>query len=145
MIVTHFETFRKALVPLGRQPNVTIQRRGTITLNAAAFAALNEPEAVELLFDGDDSVLGLRAVPADVEHAAFVRPSNPNGHGNGPYVISAMAFLRHYQIDTSEARRWHARLQRDILCIDLTGSCEHVSKTRSQGSPSPPRRPRPHK
>lgn len=140
----HFQTFKKSLVPFGRQPQVTIQKRGTITLNAAAYAALGSPEAVELLYDSDERVVGLRPVSAKVEHAAFVRPSTKSG--TGPYVISAMAFIKFYKIETSTARRWPGLLDGTMLRIDLNGDFLQVSKhtdDRGDGPRTPARRPRP--
>ena len=54
--------FRVGLVPLKRQPSVTIQKRGTISLNKAAEVALDCPKTVELLYDAERRVVGLRAV-----------------------------------------------------------------------------------
>jgi hypothetical protein len=140
--LAHFETFKKSLIPLRQDPRVTVQRRGTITINAAAYVALGSPEAVELLFDRQAMVLGLRGVEPSVPHAAFVRPSARTG--NGPFVISAMAFLKFYGIDTSVARRWPARLDRGVLCVDLRGTHDAVSKAPpTSGSRRSGRRPRP--
>ncbi|WP_073392469.1 hypothetical protein [Jatrophihabitans endophyticus] len=121
-----FETFTKTLVALGRDPQVTIQKRGTITLNAAAYAALHEPQAVELLFDRDDLVLGLRPCEPRLGHGVFVRPATRSP--NGPYVVSAMAFLKYYGIDTTVARKFRAEVRWPVLCADLAGPCAVVSK-----------------
>lgn len=124
--MARFEAFTKSLVPLAATPRVTVQKRGTITLNTAACAALGWPEAVELLYDRDAQVIGLRPVPVSAPNAAFVRPTTKSGRG--PYVISAMAFLRYYQIDTQVARRWSATVEDGVLCIDLRGCGTEVSK-----------------
>jgi hypothetical protein len=134
-----FETFSKSLVALRRDPQLTIQTRGTLTLNAAAYAALGEPRAVELLYDRAQRVLGLRPVPPDVAHAMAVR--SPSTTAGGPYVVSAMAFLRHYGIDTSEARRWIVHIEDGIARIDLASAPQRVGK--SAHPPAPSRRPRP--
>lgn len=126
-VVAEFETFTKSLVRLGARLRVTVQKRGTITLNTAACAALGSPEAVELLYDREAHVLGLRPAPVTADHAAFVRPSTKSGHG--PYVISAMAFMKHYEIDTAIARRWPATVENGVLCIDLAGPFTEVSRS----------------
>ena len=126
-MVTQFETFTKSLVPLAAMPRVTLQKRGTITLNTAAYAVLGSPEAVELLYDREARVLGLRRVPGSTQHAAFVRPSTKSGRG--PYVISAMAFMRYYDIDTEVARRWWATSRDGVLCVDLAGPFTDVGRT----------------
>jgi hypothetical protein len=125
-VVAQFETFTKTLVQLRAKPRVTVQKRGTITLNTAAFAALGSPAAVELLFDPDAHVLGLRPAPVTAGHVAFVRPSTKSGCG--PYVVSAMAFVNHYKIDTSVARRWPATVEDGVLCVDLAQPGVDVSK-----------------
>lgn len=125
----HFETFKKSLVPLSHHPHLTVQKRGTITINQAAYVALGSPEAVELLYDRDEHILGLRTVAPDVPHASFVRLSSTKS-ANGPYVISAMAFIKFYGIDNTESRRWPATMDHKILCVQLTSQSQTVSKER---------------
>jgi len=48
-----FEVFDKRQAPLGKAPAVTIQRRGLMSLNRAAYNMINEPSTVELLYDRD--------------------------------------------------------------------------------------------
>lgn len=83
-------------------------------------------------------MLGLRACEPSTSHAAFVRPSTKSP--NGPYVVSAMAFLRYYEIDTDEARCFDATLRDEVLCADLRGPFRPVSKRRKNDRPRP--RPR---
>ena len=114
--MANFETFTKRLVPLGKRPFVTIQKRGTISMNRAAYVALGSPQTVELLFDTDERIVGLRAVEYLAEHAYPVR-----GVGEQPssFLVAGTAFTKHYGIDTSSSRRWPAELTDDILSIDL--------------------------
>lgn len=137
-----FETFTKGLVPLKRQPRVTIQKRGTISLNKAAYHALGKPGFVELLYDAEHAIMGLRTAQPQVTHAYPVRSSS--GTDNGPFVISAMAFTHFYDIDMSASRRWPAYLEGDVLCADLTGPCTIVTATRSTPGIDEDLRPRPH-
>jgi len=51
-------------------------RKGTFTLNKAAYLALGQPEAVQLLYDRDERVIGFRRRPSPTR---FDRPSPP-GH-----------------------------------------------------------------
>jgi hypothetical protein len=48
-----FEVFDKRQAPLAKAPAVTIQRRGLMSLNRAAYNMINEPSTVELLYDRD--------------------------------------------------------------------------------------------
>lgn len=116
-LVHQFETFRRTGgVPT--EPLVTIQRRGLISLNSAAYRALGSPVAVELLYNAERSTIALRAVDPHASHSHIVRSTSRSGAG--PYVISATAFTRFYDIDTSTASRWVARMQDGLLCLDLT-------------------------
>jgi hypothetical protein len=116
--MSNFESFSRRMMPLKAQPLVTIQKRGAISLNRSAFAALGSPDAVELLFDRDASLVGLRPIDARAENAYQVRPAS--GTASGPWVVSAMAFTKFYEIDTTQTRRWTAYLQDGVLCADLT-------------------------
>lgn len=128
--MSHFEVFTKALVPLKRDPTITIQKNGAISLNKAAQVALGSPEAVELLYDQNTRTVGLRGVDADADHAYAVRSSR--GNGLSPFVISAMAFLHFYDIDVTVSRRWSAYLYDDVLCIDLDDESVRVTSNRAR-------------
>lgn len=112
-----FEIFRRDLAGSRIEPLVTIQRRGMISLNAAAYQALGSPVAVELLFNAAKRVVGLRAVDPHVNHSYILRSSTRSGSGS--FVISATAFTRYYEIDTSTALRRVGYLDDDMLCIEL--------------------------
>jgi hypothetical protein len=115
----NFESFSKRLVPPKATPLVTIQKRGAMSLNRAAWNAIDAPKAVELLYDRTSQIIGLRPIEPDADNAYPVRPATSTA---GPYVISAMAFSRYYELDTTESRRWPAYVQDGVLCIDLRNS-----------------------
>ena len=116
--MAHFETFRRSLLPLKTDPQVTIQRRGMFSLNRSAFLALGSPGAVELLYDKDDRIVGLRPVEASARHAYHVRQSTRSS--SGPFVVSAMAFTKFYDINTSLTQRWVAYMDDGVLCVNLS-------------------------
>lgn len=124
-----FETFTKSMVPLKRDPHVTIQRRGTMSLNKSAYVALGSPEAVELLYDPAERIVGLRPVDPRADHAYTVRASTTSG--SGTFAISAMAFTRFYDIDTTQSRRWPAYLDDGVLCINLNHPATPVTSNRA--------------
>lgn len=126
-----FERFSSEAVSLRRDPWVTLQKRGVISLNRSAYATLIDPYAVELLYDADRQIVGLRKV--DVRHpgARFVR--SPTGKIAGPFVVSASAFLRHYALKLEVSRRWSAYLEDETLCIDL--QTEGVAVTSNRAKP----------
>jgi hypothetical protein len=110
-----FETFTRQRRH-GRQPFVTIQKKGVISLNRAAFEALGDPESVELLYDPDARLVALRKVDGFVEHAYQVRAPVQN---HATWLISGAAFVAYYEIDASVSVRRPARLDGDLLIIDL--------------------------
>jgi len=111
----NFEVFNRRASPRSTEPLVTIQKRGTMSFNRAAFEAIGEPEAVELLFDRDERVVGFRPVGADVPHAY-----RPRKQGNAyNYIIAGQAFTQYYGIDTGTARRYPAAMFDGVLAVDL--------------------------
>jgi hypothetical protein len=113
----NFEVFTKKLVPLGKKPAVTIQRKGVMSFNQAAYDLIGAPKAVELLYDRTERIIGVRAVDPDTPHA--YEPRGAVNKDNGPYLVSGTAFVNHYGIDTTTSRRYPVSLQGDVLCIDL--------------------------
>ena len=110
-----FETFKRQRLKPGAEPFVTIQKKGVLSLNRAAHAALGEPEAVELLYDRESRLIGMRKVDSSLEHAYTVRSF---GRG-GTWLISGTAFASYYDIDTSVPTRRKGRVEDGMLVIDL--------------------------
>lgn len=109
-----FETFTRQR-RVG-QPFVTIQKKGVLSLNRAAFEALEGPDAVELLYDSEARLVALRKVDSSVDHAYHVRAPVEN---HATWLISVGAFVNYYEIDTSRSVRRAARMEGDLLVIDL--------------------------
>ena len=99
-----------------RVPWVGIQKAGMLSLNAPAFEALGEPEAVVLLFDPEEKVVGFRASPATDPRAFPLRKYNRR---SSAYLVSGRTFLKHYGVDHSTARRYSARMVGDVLAVPL--------------------------
>jgi len=110
-----FETFTRQR-RAERQPFVTIQKKGVISLNRAAFEALGSPEFVELLFDPDVRLVALRRSDSSVDHAYQVRAPVEN---HATWLISGAAFVSYYEIENSRSVRRAARMDGDLLVIDL--------------------------
>jgi hypothetical protein len=128
----NFTTFTKRLIPLTKAPYVTIQRRGTMSLNAAAHAAVGSPKAVELLYDPDAKIIGFRAVDPAVEHAYALRTAN-NGTS---FILSGRAFTNHFEIATDTSTRYPAAMDGDVLCVDISQGGTEVTSNRKK-SPAP--------
>jgi hypothetical protein len=110
-----FETFTRQR-RMDQQPYVTLQKKGSISLNRAAFEALNNPEAVELLYDREANLMALRPVDSSVEHSYTVRA--PAG-SHGTWLVAGGAFASYYDIDISASARRAARVEGDLLIVDL--------------------------
>ncbi len=110
-----FETFTRQRKS-DRQPYVTMQKKGVISLNKAAFDALGQPDSVELLYDAESRLVGLRKVDSSIEHAYQVRAPVEN---HATWLVSGAAFVSYYEIDNSESIRRPARLEEDLLIVDL--------------------------
>ena len=93
-----------------------MQKKGVISLNKAAFDALEQPDSVELLYDSESRLVALRKVDSSVEHAYQVRAPVEN---HATWLVSGAAFVSYYEIDNSESIRRPARREADLLIIDL--------------------------
>lgn len=128
-----FVVFEKGSSPVPTVPSVTIQKRGLISLNRAAMDILRgsasaDPEGVELLWDADSRVIGVRAAPLTGPNTYPVRPQGQKDRG--PFLIAGTLFTRFIGLDTNEARRWTPSLNGDIVCIDLESPSARVAGRR---------------
>lgn len=127
--MANFESFNRQMLALKDEPHLTVHKRGTISINRSAFDLLGSPDAVELLYDRDRHIVGLHAIDPRAANSYQVR--RPARSTSGPWVISAMAFTRFYEIDTLLTRRWVAYLDDGVLCADLTtpGTSPHATRS----------------
>lgn len=124
-----FEVFKKSSAPVPSVPSVTIQKRGLMSLNRAAYAMLESPEAIELLWDSDRRIIGMRAAQLESPDAYPARPQSSSSE-RGPILIAGSLFTRYIGLDTSSAKRWVPSLEGDILTIDLSVDGQPVSSNR---------------
>lgn len=110
-------------------PTLSIQRSGLISLNQTAYRAFGSPVAVELLYDRGARVVALRPIDARAQHSYPVRSATRRG--GGPFVVSAVAFTRFYDIDTSVSLRWPATVRDGVLYADLTATATPLASSRS--------------
>jgi hypothetical protein len=129
-----FETFQKNRMPSKGQPAITIQKRGALSLNNAAFEAIGSPSFVELLYDREERLIGMRSSDEGTSHAYAVRGTGIN---QATRVVSGKAFLAYYDIPRDVARRWNAEERDGILIIDLkqpgTEVSGHISRAHDGG------------
>ena len=65
----NFERFDKRGARLVKTPELTIQAKGTMSMNAAALNLIGDPEAIEFLYDPDAKVIGIRPAIHEDSHA----------------------------------------------------------------------------
>lgn len=110
----NFETFKKGASPREKRSFVTLQRTGPVSLNLAAYEALGRPEAIELLFDPAERIVGLRPSGRDNRNAYPVRPV-----GRATFVVAGRAFMKYYGIEVKQGRRFPARILDGVLAFEL--------------------------
>jgi len=82
---------------------VTIDKRNSLFLNKAAFVALGEPRAIELLFSKKLNAIGIKPSDLRNESSFPVKPRIRKKNGDGkPYgfEIRAAAFMQHHNFMT---------------------------------------------
>ncbi len=105
------------------QPYVGIQAsKGTISLNRSAFEALGSPQAVEILCDPQERLIGFRSTSP----TAGAYPVHKQRAG-ATYLIAGRVLTREMNIDTSRARRYHAQVVDGVLTVDLKQAAVLVS------------------
>lgn len=109
-------------------PALTIGQRGTITLNRSAYEALGKPAEVDLLFDPEARIVGIR--PSKGEFGYKVRRTRSTGQ---PASIGGRAYTQHYEIPTQPARRYPAQVDDGVLCAALSDGVEVTSNRSGTG------------
>ncbi|WP_245760828.1 hypothetical protein [Micrococcus terreus] len=115
---------------------MTIQKKGLFSLNDAAVRLLDDPEAVQFLWDEDRRVIGLQAVPLATPNAYPARRqgvAKGNKQPNrGPVLVAGTMFTKFIELDTSQAKRWIPRMEGDVLIIDLNEPGQPVTSNRNR-------------
>ena len=127
----NFEVFtRRRLHTPATTPACTIQARGGLSFNQAAYEALKAPKYVELLFDRNQRIVGVRATDEGNAHAYPVK--SPDEKRDSGFLVGGRSFTLYYGIDTTTARRWTAYMFGDILCVDLKAESVVVTGPRAK-------------
>lgn len=123
-----FEEFDKRAAVASKSPFVTIQRKGIFSMNQAAYLLMGSPEAVTLMFDSEEGLVGFKPTTTSSPRAFPVRPQQ-----NGvTYVVAGQAFSKHYGIDTSVARRYGVEARDNILVLDLNSESTDATGPRAR-------------
>lgn len=111
----NWTAFDRRSRPLTEDALVTIQARGTFSVNLAARAGIGDPEAVELLYDEAERLIGFRPVDSSHPRAYALRKQ---GHANN-WIIGGQAFCKAFKIETDHAVRYVAAIDEGVLVVDL--------------------------
>lgn len=124
-----FEVFDKRHAPLRGTPSVTVQKRGIISINGPAHKLIEGAQVVELLFDRDRQVMALRPSQPSPRAYEMRGPSK-----TGQTVLSAIAFMQAYEVDTSVSRRYEPFMEDGMLCINFAGPSTEIRGNRTAAS-----------
>ena len=110
-----FEEFVPKKAPPTKDPVITILKQGSFGINgSAAERFFKGAEHVVLLYDKEGKRIGFRPVQEPASNSYPVRRS---AKGNST-SISGQKFLRHYEIDHSETRRYPCEwLEKERLVV----------------------------
>lgn len=122
----NFQPFERTSAQSTREPWVTIHKDGeAISINREALQLLQNPQAVELSFDPDAKLIGIRAAKSGEWKNYLLRSIR-----NGVQQISGRAFTRYWQIDTPVGRRYKVYLDGAYLIVDLKTECIEFTQSR---------------
>lgn len=128
-----FEEFTRKSVRLTKDPAITIQKRGSMGLNASAYELLKgEHEEtddgklpVQLLFDKENQIVGLRPTSRDDPNAYLVRKQKLSPS----YLVAGKMFFKHYGVELGVTRRYKVRKYEDgIVGFGLGDKHQVVSR-----------------
>ena len=88
------------------QPSVTLNHRGVFLLNAKAFAALEEPESVALIYDEDERVIGIRPTDRRRLNAFPVVKKKHDSHQTFR-IVNGSPFCKHFGIKVATTIRFN--------------------------------------
>jgi len=126
----NFEVFTKRGSSTPTEPTVTLHKSGSMAMSKPAFDALGCPAWIELLFDRDERVMGIRPAEPGTAHAYPIRHTEGNP---GQWLMSGLAFIKYYGLHDGTTRRYRATMDDGILCVDLKVEPEKTIGNRSDG------------
>ncbi|MFT3744209.1 MAG: hypothetical protein QM785_07935 [Pyrinomonadaceae bacterium] len=101
-----------------REMRVTIGPRHVIYMNGKAYDALGRHSAVEMSYDGDRRIIGLKPIDPGKKNAFRIKK---HGSGGDYHRISASAFCQHFRLRIDRTLLFEdADINSDgILTLDL--------------------------
>lgn len=115
----HWDVFKGgATRPSNDRINVTLNKKNVLTINRFTAKLLGNPEAVILMFDKKESVIGV--VPSNLRDK-YAFALKPKGRVNCNWVVNTAPFCRHFGIIIDRTEKFDdAELDDEgILRLDL--------------------------
>jgi hypothetical protein len=101
-----------------------------ISLNRAAYHAIGEPSYIEMLYDPDEKIVGVRPVKEKLPHAYPVRVQGRAA--SHTYLLAGLAFMKYYGILPDVSVRYMAEMYGDVLGVDLKKKGLEVTSNRNR-------------
>ena len=104
-------------------PRVTINTKGTIYMNGFAYDAFDRPAAVEMLYEDNYRIIGLKPVDPQADFAFAIKH---HGKGGTYKRISAAAFCTHHRLKYTRTKLFENPEIDDegIMRLDLKNAIE---------------------
>lgn len=87
-----------------KDPAVSLQARGSISINAEGFKVFGQPEYVEMFYSPKRGQIMLKAADKTTPGAARVRGMRGDSRSTGGGMVASKAFFDAYGIDHKETR-----------------------------------------
>jgi hypothetical protein len=124
----NFEIYERRTATRFRGPAVTLTQRGVISFSAEAYDLLGQPEAVTLLYDKGDRIIGFKPAAKNARNAYTIRLT-----GHSTRALSAKRFCDYIDVQLDGARRWPLTMEDGIGCADLKQPGTFVTSNRKGG------------
>jgi len=109
-----FEVFRRRSRLAYATPTIGVHKRGTVSINGAAFSLLVDAANIkdrnnvyiQFLYDREKRVVGLRSVPRETPNSYPVRKQARAD----AYLVTGKGFFTYYRLDDALNKRFTARI-----------------------------------
>lgn len=98
------------------EKRISLSSRGVLTLNQPSFDALGEPERIELFYDHEEQLIGIKPSTPEVRHSIKIRKQG----ANKSYLVNARPFCYHFKIKVPKTIRFEdINMEDGVMILDL--------------------------
>jgi hypothetical protein len=102
---------------LAKEPKVTIQKQGKISINEEALEKLDHPKGLVLSFNRDLGLIGIRATHKDEKKGFIVSKQKPT---DKTIVINTARFMKFINYPLGELKSYTPEYRNGRLVIDVS-------------------------